>query len=218
MKILLAFPPHWAPVMPHLALPMLTAFLRSKGLDVVQRDLNVEVFDTILTRRYLEEALARLASLPTRGRSPAADAIIARGPQLAAEVESAKAVMRDSRFFDGRTSRRAFLTLVQSLELASLPFAPFDLQFTRFTSPVPVDQSRDLLQVVGDPARNPFVEIFRKGILEEITGDPPDIVGISIPTMDQMMAGMTLACMIKEATLPCHVTIGGPHISMLREV
>ncbi len=217
MRILLAFPPHWAPVMPHLALPMLTAFLRSKGLDVVQRDLSIEVFDTILTRRYLEDALARLASLPSPGRSPAAAAIIARGPHLAAEVESAKAVMRDGRFFDGRTSRRAFLTLVQSLELASLPFAPFDLQFTSFTSPVPVDQSRDLLQVVGDPARNPFVEIFRKGILQEIAGDPPDIVGISIPTMDQMMAGMTLAYLIKEAGLPCHVTIGGPHVSMLRE-
>lgn len=35
--------------------------------------------------------------------------------------------------------------------------------------------------------------------------------------MPQMLAGMTLGYLIKERGLDCHVTIGGPHISMLRE-
>ena len=32
-----------------------------------------------------------------------------------------------------------------------------------------------------------------------------------------MLAGMTLAHLIKQSGLGCHVTVGGPHITMLRE-
>ena len=46
--------------MPHLALPTLTAYLRARGVEVIQRDLNVEVFDEILTRPYIQNAVARL--------------------------------------------------------------------------------------------------------------------------------------------------------------
>jgi anaerobic magnesium-protoporphyrin IX monomethyl ester cyclase len=35
--------------------------------------------------------------------------------------------------------------------------------------------------------------------------------------MGQMLAGMTLAHLIKQSGLDCHITVGGPHISMLRE-
>src|SRR5689334_238297 len=60
MKVMLLFPPNWNPAMPHLALPTLSAFLRGHGVEVIQRDLNIEVFDEVLTRRHLEGALAQL--------------------------------------------------------------------------------------------------------------------------------------------------------------
>lgn len=221
MRILLVFPPHWVPVMPHLALPTLTAALRAHGHEVVQRDLNIETFDTILSQAYLEQTLARLSQ--SRAVAPSHAALVAHGPRIAREAASAKAVMRDARFYDGRTSRRAFLTLVEALELASSAFAPSGpvkttgFQFTSFASPVPVDQSADLLRVVGDPTRNIFLDLFRDGIVQDILADPPELIGISIPTLDQLLAGMTLAHLIKASDLPCHVTVGGPHISMLRE-
>ena len=57
MKVMLLFPPNWTPSMPHLSLPTLTAYLRMYGIEVIQRDLNVEVFDEILTRRYIKNAV-----------------------------------------------------------------------------------------------------------------------------------------------------------------
>ena len=54
MKVLLVFPPH-------LALPALTAYLRTNGVEVIQRDLNAEVFDRSL---YACRTAAREA-LPT---------------------------------------------------------------------------------------------------------------------------------------------------------
>jgi anaerobic magnesium-protoporphyrin IX monomethyl ester cyclase len=42
-------------------------------------------------------------------------------------------------------------------------------------------------------------------------------MGISIPSMPQMLAAMTLAYLVKQSGLQCHVTVGGPHVTMLRE-
>ena len=125
--------------------------------------------------------------------------------------------MRSPAFLDGPTGLQAFLTIAQSLEVASLPFYPAALDLLSYTPPAPVDSSRSLLQAVRDEQRNMFLDIFRRGILPDIVREKPDIVGISIPTEGQMLAGMTLAHLVKQSGLACHVTVGGPHITMLRE-
>jgi len=210
--------------MPHLALPALSSFLRSHGIEVIQRDLNLEMFERVLTREYLEQSLARLREAGRRRAAPGASIprervawALAEGPGLAGQVEAAAAVMRSPAFLDGPTGLQAFLTVAQSLEVASLPFYPASLDLLRYTPPAPVNSSRSLLQSVRDEQRNMFLDIFRRGIIPDIVREKPDIVGISIPTEGQMLAGMTLAYLVKQSGLSCHVTVGGPHITMLRE-
>lgn len=214
--------------MPHLALPTLTAYLRNHGVEVLQRDLNLEVFDEILTRDYLNNTLARLRTIHhtqqsdrrRQAASPQAKAIewaLRSGPQLVAQVEQAKQTIRSDVFFDGPLGLRAFRIVVEALEMASLPFYPAALHLQSYQAAGPVDSSRSLLQLVRDQKTNIFLDIYRRGILADIEREAPDVVGISIPSMPQMLAGMTLGYLIKEQGLPCHVTVGGPHISMLRE-
>jgi radical SAM superfamily enzyme YgiQ (UPF0313 family) len=227
MKVMLLFPPNWTPTMPHLALPTLAAYLRGAGVEVIQRDLNVEVFDTILTRDYMRAVVERLRTdygsqgthRPRRLRLPKPEVIqwaLRTGPQAAAQVEQAKRVIRSDAFFDGPIGLRAFRVIVDCLEIASLPFFPAALHLQSYEAADPVDSSRSLLRAVGDPQHNLFLDIFRRGVIADIVREQPDIVGISIPSMPQMLAGMTLAHLVKEAGLASHVTIGGPHISMLR--
>jgi anaerobic magnesium-protoporphyrin IX monomethyl ester cyclase len=218
MKALLILPPHWLPTMPHLALPTLTAHLRAQGLEVEQLDLNVETFDTYLSRPHLEDVLARLRERPPSTVPPSAIAAwIDQAPTLIRQVEPAKAVLRDGRFFDGRSSRQAFLTLVRALELASLPFYPAAVQFTTLIPPAREDSSAALFKVIADEACNPFGELFRTTFMPRIIAAQPKLIGISVPTLGQMLGAMTLGHLIKEAGLDCHITIGGPHVSMLRE-
>ena len=229
MKIMLLFPPNWTPTMPHLALPTLTAYLRQQGMEVIQRDLNLEVFDKILTRDYMKNAIQQVRATYGRGRRPTMGQAapmptpqqvqwaLSTGPQLARKVEKAKAAMRSPEFFEGPAGLQSFQTVAECLEIASLPYFPASLHLQSYEAAVPVDSSRGLLQGVGDPRQNIFLDIFQQGIIADIEREQPDIVGISIPSMPQMLAGMTIGHLIKTRGLDCHVTVGGPHISMLRE-
>lgn len=210
--------------MPHLALPTLSSYLRAHGVEVIQRDLNLEVFERVLTREYLTQSIARLRDLGRRRASAGASAppervkwALAEGPRLAGQIEAAVAVVRSPAFLDGPTGLQAFLTIVESLEVASLPFFPAALGLLGYTSAAPVDNSRRLLQAARDEQHNMFLDIFRRAIIPDIVRERPDIVGISIPTEGQMLAGMTLAHLVRQSGLPCHVTAGGPHITMLRQ-
>jgi anaerobic magnesium-protoporphyrin IX monomethyl ester cyclase len=228
MKVMLLFPPNWTPSMPHLALPTLAAYLRARGIDVIQRDLNAEVFDEILKRRYINQAIAHLRrdyglsarKQPVRRSHPPRQQILwalEEGPQLAENVQPAKRIIRSAAFYDGAVSLEAFDTIIKCLEIASLPFYPASLHLQSYASAYAVDSSEALLQGVADPNTNMFLDIYRRGVLADIEREQPEIVGISIPSMPQMLPGMTLAYLIKEAGLDCHVTVGGPHISMLRD-
>lgn len=228
MKAMLCFPPNWNPAMPHLALPTLTAFLRGHGVEVIQRDLNIEVFDEVLTKRHLERAVARLQHDygPHGNRRPARAAVAApelvawalkRGPRVAAQVERAKRTIRGEAFFDGPAGRAAIETIADALQIASLPFFPAALELNTYRPALSADSTRNILREVRDPQFNMLLEIYRRGIIADIEREQPDVVGISIPSMAQMVPGLTIAALIKERGLPCHVTVGGPHITMLRE-
>ncbi len=234
MKVMLLFPPNWTPTMPHLALPTLTAYLRGQGAEVIQRDLNVEIFDQILTRDHMKGVISQLRSkFDSHGRSRQSSAgravpkpevvqwALRRGPELLSQVENAKQIVRSEAFFDGPIGLRAFKCIVDALEIASLPYFPASLHLQSYEAAGPVDSSRVLLQLVRDPQTNMFLTLYGDqtgtGIIADIAREKPDVVGISIPSMPQMVPGLTLAYLIKAAGLPCHVTVGGPHISMLRE-
>ena len=227
MKIALFFVPQWTPAMPQLALPVLTAFLRKRGHQVRQRDLNVEIYDHMLSQPVIEEAVgaarrlfgAKVGVVPDR-RIPEPDLFqwaMAEGPALARKVEAAKVVFRGPEFYDPETSLEALLTLAQALQVASLPYYPAQLDLLRFRPAHAEDSSRDLLAGAQDPRINPFLVYFQQHVLPDLETDPPELVGISIPTMGQMLAGVTLGLQIKKRLPGVHVVIGGPHITMLRE-
>lgn len=228
MKISLFFPPQWTPTMPYLSLPVLTAALRKQGHDVEQRDLNLEIYDYFLTRKSVEAAAAQLrrdygpngSRMPARAKAPDRDAVrwaISNGAALAGQVEDAKAIIRGPDFYDGQRSLEAFLILTRCLGIVSLPYFPAELEFTRFLPAYPEDQSRALIKGVKDAQTNPFLGYFREHVIPHLLHEKPELIGISIPTQGQMLAGMTLAYLIKQTGLQSHITVGGAHITMLRE-
>ena len=228
-RVCLLFPPNWTPTLPHLALPTLTAFLRQEGVEVMQRDLNIEVFDEVLTEDHLTNCIELVknrfgsrASSRSQGPVPSPQQVawaIQNGPHLAGQIEKAKDVIRSHAFYDGPIGYANFQILAQCLDLVSLPFFPAALHLQGYEAAGPVDSSEFLVQGVADPRHNMFLDVYRKILLPDIVEFQPDLVGISIPSMAQVLAGLTLAHLVRHETdLACHITIGGPHISMLHDV
>lgn len=210
--------------MPHLSLPVLASHLRQQGVEVAQHDLNIETFNAILSRSYLAHALERLRAQAGARRKPGVQPpveslewALSQGDRLADQVESAVAVYRSPAFYDPDRSEAAYRVILDSLELASLPFYPARLDLGGYTAALLEDSSQSLLALVRDPRRNMFIDIFKETLLPVLEREKPDVIGISIPTMGQMLAGLTLAALVRDARLPAHITVGGPHITMLRE-
>ena len=60
MKSLLIFPAQWYPTQPYLSTPYLCAYLREKGWNVLQRDFNIESYDSFLSAPLLEKAVTKM--------------------------------------------------------------------------------------------------------------------------------------------------------------
>jgi anaerobic magnesium-protoporphyrin IX monomethyl ester cyclase len=230
VKVLLVFPPHWHPLMPHLALPALTAYLRSNGVQVIQRDLNVEIFDRVLTSAHLRATLRRLRKeekrVPLKGLNAALqqanlEAIAwakQEGQRIVADIDQAKATMRSERFFDVSAGREALLTLADGLMLASIPFFPSEFGITGYRSAYPIDISQAIRATTQDTHFNFFHNLLETTIMPQIRNEKPDVVGISLTSSEQIVAAFTLASLIKEAGLSTHVTLGGKLITGWREL
>src|SRR6266568_447115 len=61
LKTMLLFPPEWVPTAPYLALPSLTAVLRAQGHDVIQKDINIEMYDIFFSDTFLIWVMARMS-------------------------------------------------------------------------------------------------------------------------------------------------------------
>jgi anaerobic magnesium-protoporphyrin IX monomethyl ester cyclase len=230
VKVLLVFPPHWHPLMPHLALPALTAYLRENGIEVTQRDLNVEVFDRVLSSGHLRTVLRQLRKkekrIALKGLDPALQqgnlGAIAwakrEGQRIAADIEGAKATVRSKCFFDAAPGRDALLTLADGLMLASVPFYPSEFSITSYRSAYPVDASQAIRASVQDTHFNVFRNLLQVMVMPQIRREEPDVVGISLTSSEQIIAAFTLASLIKEAGLPTHVTLGGKMITGWRDL
>ena len=215
--------------MPHLALPSLAAYLRSHGVEVIQRDLNAEAFDQILSSRHLRTVVNQLRRerkrVERRGlkHSAARSAIELmdwaqeRGKEIAAGVDWAKEIVRGEGFYNPESSLKAFFRLTDGLVLASAPYYPSVLRLTGYESAYPPDSSQAIRAAVRDRNLNVFRNLLQLTVLPQIRRERPDLVGISLTSANQVIAGFTLASLIKEAGLPPHVVLGGKMITCWRD-
>ncbi len=225
MKLSLLFPPSWHPSQPYLSIPSLTGFLKQAGVtNVTQRDLNIEVLDRILTRSYGEELYPRLidkAKRLERNRigetGPSSEEhytrlveSLDRFPDLIERIELAKECLRGEEFYDLERYRESLFVIDKWLELVSTLYFP-----TRMTvvdnqlSGYSIYSSKDILKAIRDEEQNPYLELFRDHFLASILADQPDFIGVSITATSQIIPGLTLCRLIKEASPGLHLTVGG---------
>jgi hypothetical protein len=230
--VTLVFPPQGHFTQPYLALPCLKAYLRANGYDDVEViDANIEAYDRFLSAPYLERCGERieqeLALHEFDGRTPlpfermerfrvATEAALCRAG-LGERVEAAKRVVRGEGFWDQDAYLAAMSTLYTGLRVVSAAHFPSVLTPHNFTMAYGNDRSHEVLAATLDEAQNPFIEHFREHLLPRLVARAPKVVGISIIYGSQLVPGLTLGRLIKQALPNCHVTAGGGFLAYIGE-
>jgi anaerobic magnesium-protoporphyrin IX monomethyl ester cyclase len=225
MKTLLLFPPHWSPTQPYLSLPTLASFLRSKGHDVTMRDINVELFNRLLSHDNLQKCHHLLQD--KLNSSASREDISSQGieelkrlfkiesltPIILEKIEKAKALLRGKESYQAEILRDCSEVVAAALGLATSVYQDLIFTFFLYRDRWNPSRSSEVLQAVADDDNNFFAACFKQFFIADILLERPDIIGISINTSGQVIPGLTLARLIKEAAPQIHITVGGNHFS-----
>ncbi|MFQ5863297.1 MAG: B12-binding domain-containing radical SAM protein [Candidatus Brocadiales bacterium] len=216
MKISLIFPPSWLPSQPFLSLPVLTAFLRKEGVGVTQRDLNIEFLEVLLSKEkalsMCEEVRSALVKVPASTQPERYNFMrqaVDLMPFLTERVEWAKGVFRSEDFYDIEKYMEALKVIDKYLEAIGTLYYPSSITNFDNNMRYSVYSSADIMSAIRDENENVFLGIFRENFLSSILDPRPDIVGLSITSTSQLIPGLTLARLVKEADRGIHVTVGG---------
>ena len=236
MKVMLVFPPDWYPSEPYLSLPSLTSVLRAAGHQVIQKDINLEMYDWYFSEDFLKRVLRRVPQQLDRLRKLSKKRELAdweRDVQLALcdltreyvaelikKAETAKHIVRSQEFYDADKLEWAINVFREVTGAISLVYAPAricmppmetDLSYKVFVS-------SELLDAVQDTQVNVYRDVFEHLLKPAIEAERPDVIGISIVLQQQLFSTMTFCALIKQHFPNIHVTIGGNTVTRLRDV
>jgi anaerobic magnesium-protoporphyrin IX monomethyl ester cyclase len=234
-KVMLLFPPEWVPTAPYLALPSLTAVLREAGHTVIQRDVNIEMYDHFFTTEFLVWIRARqtmqLRSLQMKEKrgeltdQEASQLAVLEQVMtidvfdLAARAEEAKVIVRGEQFYEADKLEVALNTFREAMQFISAAYYPASLVFYPMESNLGYRPgvSKELSACLDDEQVNVYRDICNQLVLPAVAKERPDVVGLSIGTQMQLIAGLTFCKMIKETFPDVHVVVGGNVITRLQE-
>lgn len=242
MKTTLIFPPQWTPLSPHCAPQTLAAQLNANGFETHILDLNIGFYEEILRVEYVKKQLDRIIEIKKnltekvkmqyeQDKDPnsysddfklAAKHLLKiqfleneQPANLLRTIEflpHALNIMRSPEmFYQLNLLETALFSLDTCLNIISLAFFPWELTLHDYMSPQFKFKFENILKETH--SENIFTDYFYKelpGIIEADTG----LIGISIGSSSQFIAGLTLAKIIKMNTdIP--VVIAGNYISRI---
>jgi hypothetical protein len=213
MRTLLVCPPQAHPTQPFLCLPALTAYLRENGFpDTHQRDLNLEAHEWFLRRDRLARSRDRVRSafaelprdrplpLPQMDRFRVLAEAAASADGVVDGIEHALRTLRDEElFYDYDGYLAAVKLLDRAFRLISAEHYPSSLTPHNYTLKHSIEREAEVLAAVFDEEANFFCEYFREKALPEILELAPDLLGISLTYTSQVIPGLALARMVKQA-------------------
>lgn len=235
-KVMLIFPPEWVPSAPYLALPSLTAVLRQNGIQVVQKDINVEAYDHFFTAEFLrfvkDRILTRLKELRAKMRegtiTPEELKLQEHLKQFQyvdldyhiQKVLRAKEIMRSKEFYNVDKNEWALNSFREVMDYISVAYFPASINFYPVESNLNVYRpwvSNDLLKAADDTKVNIYIDLCEQLVFPDVEKEKPDLIGISIGTPIQLMSGITFCQILKRKYPHIHITVGGNIITRLKK-
>jgi radical SAM superfamily enzyme YgiQ (UPF0313 family) len=203
---------------------------------VVQKDVNLEMYDWFFSEDFLRRVLKKVPRQLDRLKKIARDRDLtdaevelqlalcdcsrSRIGELIEKAEEAKRIVRTPEFYDGEKLEWAIAVFREVTATISLVYSPAricmppmetDLSYKLF-------MSSEVLDAVNDTQVNVYRDVFEHILKPAIIAEQPDVIGISIVLRQQLFSSMTFCALIKEQFPGIHVTIGGNTVTRFRDV
>ena len=246
MKTLLIFPPQWMPVSPHFALPTLLGQFEDTGYEASVMDLNIDFYNKILTKNYVEKSLEMakkihpllkanikqyfdknkkfndytFAQRNEIAKASMIDNTLKKHGNSLSRValiidKSVEVLKSKEHYYNPKLFLSAINNIKTALEICSMPYYPTRLDFTSYSNELLKLDYETIKYFVFDDNSNIFKGYFNS-VLEKIKAHNADYIGISINSSSQIIAGLTLAHMLKKET-NAHIDIGGNHFGRVAD-
>lgn len=192
-KILLCIPPDYDYNFPPLGTPALCGFLKHKGLDVQQLDLNLKYRD------FLIKHISGINDIRTK-------------------KFILKSVLK--KFFKEKLHNRYYADLLVRDNDGFLPYLPYDNNTnSSFYFTERLLSSEHLWPYLEDSRENTFYQFYRQEkILDFLDKQKINLLGISIISPSQVIPSLTLGLLVKQNLPHIQVTIGGQWPTLYRKV
>jgi radical SAM superfamily enzyme YgiQ (UPF0313 family) len=203
---------------------------------VVQKDVNLEMYDWFFSGDFLRRVLKKVPQQLDRLKKIARDRDLtdaemelqlalcdcsrSRIGELIEKAGEAKRIVRTPEFYDGEKLEWAIAVFREVTATISLVYSPAricmppmetDLSYKLF-------MSSEVLDAVYDTQVNVYRDVFEHILKPAIIAEQPDVIGISIVLRQQLFSSMTFCALIKEQFPGIHVTIGGNTVTRFRDV
>lgn len=228
-KGLLLFPPVADLTQPYLSLPSLTAFLKNNNIKITQRDLNIEFYDRVLSSDYLIKIFdcikKRFYYLDSKDNLNQIEWLEYKNLSISIldakfsieNINKAKSVFKSQDFYNEDKYIWARDIIRRTLFIFSCKYFPSSLTIDNFYSRFYYHKKNELFKIINNKKENPFIEFIESFVIPFIKKNNFQIIGISLSFFCQMVAGFTLAKLIKEYFPYIHITVGGNVVTQLSE-
>lgn len=223
MKVNLVFPPYWSFQAPYLALPALAGHLRARGVATRSLDLNVLAVDRLLTAHFIDECVRRiehrLAGDPAAtglNGAPLAHFLVAAEVVKPRLVGCKEVIRRD---WDPQRVGAARSVVDHTMEIVSAAFMPSSIDRFRygFRGRSVMDMAL-ALELSEDHATNIFGAVLGERDVAEVLAGNPDLVGLSLTGLHQLVPTLTLIRRLKAAAPDVPIVLGGAMVLYLHEL
>ncbi len=217
-ELVLLFPPLFYPHMPYLAFPTISGYLKSRGINCIQKDLNIDFFDSILTSEYVSHAYNYIMKKVKR----VFDNKIPENLKLSTHkgmsyviknIDKEKTKMQKSCEDNNISVSNIFIEL--ALDIISDSFYPLKITTSSLEMSYSEKSSKDVFESLQDTNQNIFIEYFNSLIPSLLKEIDTKSVAISITSTTQIIPAFTLCNIIRRTDDKINIILGGNVITRL---
>ena len=246
MKYLLLFPPQWTPISPHFALTSLLGQLKGSGFDAHVIDLNIDFFDKVLNKKFIENALNTAISgqdelLKVIGKVYSTQKQLSDYPEKMQnkiiKYHSIKKIISDP-----NNGIDEVLMYVENARNAIRDKESFYYPEVLVKSVNLLDRALEIASLPHFPSKlsfdnysNPLFKLnynsikyyvfdrdtnmfwdYYESVFDKIEKYNADFIAVSINSSSQIVPGLTLSALLKQKT-KAHINIGGNFFGRVTE-